>query len=64
MISTNAFVNRCEYLRIRKQVSTRKFCEDLRIGEKEYGYYLKGIKTPPPGFVLEVMKYYGAKEFI
>ena len=63
LISTKAFAANCEYLRRRKGLSVQRVCEDIGIDKKMYKYYVDGIKTPPPGFVVAIIKYYGIGEF-
>ena len=63
LISNNAFMNICEYERRKKGLSVMKVCEDIGVEKRDYKYYALGVKTPPPGFVLAVVKYFGVEEF-
>jgi hypothetical protein len=53
----------CEYTRQKHGLSMQKVCEDLQIDKKDYKYFVDGIKTPPAGFVLAIVKYFGIDAF-
>ena len=63
MLTNKAFMQICEYNRRKHGLSVLKVCEDLKVNKKDYEYYVFGVKTPPPGFVLAVVKYYGIEAF-
>lgn len=63
LISNKAFATNCEYLRRRKGLSVQKVADDLGVEKKTYEYYMDGVKTPPPGFTIAIIKYYGLEEF-
>ena len=63
LISNRAFATNCEYLRRRKGLSVQKVADDIGVEKKTYEYYMDGVKTPPPGFVIAIIKYYGLEEF-
>lgn len=63
LISNYAFMRTVDYYRQRHKQTIQHFCDDIGIQRKDYDYYLKGIKTPPPGFVIAVIKYFGLEGF-
>ncbi len=63
MITNKAFMNICEYNRRKHGLSILKVCEDLKVNKSDYEYWVRGVKTPPAGFVLAVVKYYGLGAF-
>lgn len=63
MITNRAFMRICEYTRQKHGLSVQKVCEDLRIDKKDYKYFVDGVKTPPAGFVLAIVKYFGLDAF-
>ena len=60
----NVFMNIVEYERKRKPWTVKYLCEEYDIDQKEYNWYLKGIKTPPPDFVLKMIRAFGLDAFM
>lgn len=63
MISNEVFMRIVDYHRQRHHLTVQRYCDDIGIAKKDYEYYLDGIKTPPAGFVLECVKYFGIDQF-
>ena len=63
MITNVGFMSICEYERRKHGISVQRVCEDLRIDKSDYKYYVDGVKTPPAGVVLALVKYYGVEAF-
>jgi len=62
-MTNKAFMKMVDYIRQKHNIPLARFCEEIGESKKDYEYYLKGIKTPPPWFVLKVVKYFGLEEF-
>lgn len=63
-IKNKAFMRIVDYNRQRHHLTVQRFCDDVGIEKpKDYEYYMNGVKTPPPWFVLETVKYFGLDAF-
>ena len=59
-----AFVNTNGSLSLRRKgLSVQKVADDIGVEKKTYEYYMDGVKTPPPGFTIAIIKYYGLEAF-
>lgn len=59
MLTNKTFMKICDYERMKHGITILRLCEDIGISRKDYGYFQKGIKTPPAGVVVELVKYFG-----
>jgi hypothetical protein len=63
MIRNEVFMRIVDYNRQKLHITVQRYCDDIGIDKKDYDYYLKGVKTPPAGFVLECVRYFGLDNF-
>ena len=63
LISNKTFMRILDYERAKHGDTKQRFCDDIGARVKDYDYYVQGIKTPPAGFVLAAVKYYGLGAF-
>ena len=64
MMKTGVFMTIVDYERQKHHWTVRYLCEEYDVEKKDYEYYLKGIKTPPPDFVLKMIRAFGLDAFM
>lgn len=63
-MKNSVFMRIVEAERNRRPWTLKYLCEEYDVDMKEYNWYLKGIKTPPPDFVLKMIRAFGLDAFI
>lgn len=64
MMKNSVFMSIVEYERQKRPWTVRYLCDEYDIDRKDYDYYLKGIKTPPPDFVFKMVRAFGIDTFV